>query len=408
MDYRDESLEKIGARIQDLLGEDPGAHEEMRRGRIALLDEVERRNAASSLRRSSRARRRRPWLALTLAASCAAGAAGVWLWTRPVTFDVGEARVGQLGDIVQGADGKATPLHFSDGSTVLLHEGGRLRVLSLKAGAARVLVEDGAIDASIAHRRLGKTKWDFEAGPYRVTVAGTRFHMAFKANDGSFSLSTQEGQVVVSGGCQEAPRTVSAGEGLQLSCAPHVTLPRPSVDSAPAMEIAPASPERELAPSGRSTNKDRWRELLAAGRLAQGLSAAERVGFERVCQAATAKELLALGDAGRFFGSPMRAVTALRVLRQRFPGSMEAGTAAFTLGRIAFEKQHAYSDAAGWFETYLREQPSGPLMGDAFGRLMEARLQSGDHEGAHANAQQYLRRFPEGPYASEARRLLSK
>jgi hypothetical protein len=47
-------------------------------------------------------------------------------------------------------------------------------------------------------------------------------------------------------------------------------------------------------------------------------------------------------------------------------------------------------------------------MGDAFGRLMEARLRSGDDAGARANATQYLRRYPGGPYSSEARGILSR
>jgi transmembrane sensor len=151
-----------------------------------------------------------------------------------------------------------------------------------------------------------------------------------------------------------------------------------------------------------------WRDLLAAGRLQEGLRAAERASFGRVCQTATAKELLGLADGARLFGSSKRAVTALRVLRQRFPASPEASTAAFTLGRIAFEQKHAYAEAASWFATYLREQPSGPLMGDSVGRLMEARLRAGDQTGARTDAEQYLRRFPEGPYASEARGILSK
>ena len=145
-----------------------------------------------------------------------------------------------------------------------------------------------------------------------------------------------------------------------------------------------------------------------AGRLAEGLRAAERADFQRVYQVATAKELLVLAVAARLFGSAAQAVTALRVLRQRFPGTMEAATAAFKLGRMAFEKEHAYGEAARWFELCLREQPSGPLMGDSFGRLMEARLRAGNLAGARSDAQQYLRRFPEGPYASEARGILSK
>ena len=121
---------------------------------------------------------------------------------------------------------------------------------------------------------------------------------------------------------------------------------------------------------------------------------------------ATCKELLILADGARLFDRTPRALTALRVLRQRFPSSPEAATAAFTMGRIAFEQSHAYSDAVRWFATYLREQPSGPLMGDAFGRLMEAHLRAGDQAGARSDAEQYLRRFPEGPYASQARGIL--
>jgi outer membrane protein assembly factor BamD (BamD/ComL family) len=95
-------------------------------------------------------------------------------------------------------------------------------------------------------------------------------------------------------------------------------------------------------------------------------------------------------------------------LRRRFPGTPEAGTAAFTLGRIAFENEDAYARAAQWFDTYLHEQPAGALTGDASGRLIEAKVRSGDGIGARAAAQQYLRRFPGGPYASEARGALSK
>jgi len=142
--------------------------------------------------------------------------------------------------------------------------------------------------------------------------------------------------------------------------------------------------------------------------LQEAVHAAERADFDRVCQTASAKDLLALADAARLFTRTPRAVTALRVLRQRFPSSAEASTAAFALGRIAFEQKRAYPEAVDWFATYLLEQPSGPLHGDCVGRLMEARLRAGDQSGAHLDAEQYLRRFPEGPYASEARGILAK
>ena len=398
---RKQGLEDIATRVRELLADDPDAGDEIRRTRSAVLATVERRKVPSRFGRwSPGVHRRRSWL-LAISASVAAGAAALWIWTRPPTFAIGEARPGGLGDVVEAADGRVVPVSFSDGSTLVLRDGGRIRVLSLDAAAARVLVEDGVVDATIVHRRARKTRWEFEVGSYRVTVTGTKFRIAFRAGDRSLRVSTEAGRVVVAGGCLDAPVTVSAGERLEPSCAPREG---PAADE---KEVVPPAPPGAAA-AAKPDHIERWRQLLAAGRLLDGLRAAERASFEQVCRVATEKELLALADAGRFFGPSKRAVAALIALRQRFPGSPDAGTAAFTLGRIAFESDHAYGKAAGWFETYMREQPRGPLMGDAFGRLMEARLQSGDGAGDRASAQQYLRRFPGGPYSSEARGILSK
>ena len=96
------------------------------------------------------------------------------------------------------------------------------------------------------------------------------------------------------------------------------------------------------------------------------------------------------------------------MLRNRFPDSISAATAAFALGGIAFERRVDYSEAARWFATYLDEQPSGALMGDATGRLMEARHRAGDTLAARRDAQRYLQRFPSGPYAATASGILAE
>ena len=397
---RKQGIEDIATRVRALLADDPDAGDELRRTRSAVLEMAERRKPSRFLRRSPGVPRRRSWL-LALSASVAAGAVALWIWTRPPTFEIGEARPGALGDLVEATDGRVVPVSFSDGSTIVLRDGGRIRVLSLDAAAARVLVEEGVVDANVVHRQARKTRWEFEVGLYRVTVTGTKFRIAFRAGDGLLRVSTESGRVVVAGGCLKAPATVGAGESLETSCAPRQD---PAADET---AVAPTAPP-DAPPAVRLNQIERWRQLLAAGRLLDGLRAAERASFDQVCRVATEKELLALADAGRFFGPPRRAAAALTALRQRFPGSPDAGTAAFTLGRLAFESDHDYGKAAGWFETYMREEPRGPLMGDAFGRLMEARLHSGDGAGARASAQQYLRRFPGGPYSSEARGILSK
>jgi hypothetical protein len=241
-----------------------------------------------------------------------------------------------------------------------------------------------------------------------VQVVGTRFRLSYRAQEQSLALATQEGRVVVTGPCLQGPAAVAAGTRLDLSC---LATPPAAVETASITTLPPVGPaDLEIAPPAGKPSRDTlpWRELLLAGRLQEGLRAAERADFARVCQIATVKELLALADAARLFGRSQRAETALRVLRQRFPKSGEASTAAFTLGRVAFERKRAYAEAVTWFGTYLREQPNGPLMGDSMGRLMEARLMAGDARGARSDAEGYLRRFPEGPYASEARGILSK
>ena len=402
-----QELSRIGARVRELLADDPQAPSDTRQARAAFLEQVARRNvtARAPIPRDGRPGR---WITLLVGAAAVGSVVGLWPWKRPVTFQIGEAHSGFLGDVVEAPAGRTVPVAFSDGSRLSIHDGARMRVLSLDSGArglsVRVLLEDGVLDASIAHRPGVKANWRFDAGPYQVTVTGTKFQMQFRNTLPSLRVSTEEGRVVVTGGCLHAPAAISAGQTLETSCPSIETTPR---DDPPAA-ASPAGPAAELGSKRRTARPERWRELLAAGRLQDGLREAERANFDRVCERATPHELFALADAGRFFGLHGRAVGALTALRRRFPGTPEAGTAAFTLGRIAFENEDAYARAAQWFDTYLHEQPAGALMGDAFGRLIEAQVRSGDRIGARATAQQYLRRFPGGPYASEARGVLSK
>ena len=198
---------------------------------------------------------------------------------------------------------------------------------------------------------------------------------------------------------------------------PHAGAPTAQVWDAPATApeatavkpAAPAAAARGLAHrDSKSADDASWQSLVAAGHYGDGLRAAERAGFARVCRSANDVELLALADAARLSGRTARAVEALLALRQRFPGSPSAATGAFALGRLAFERRAAYGEAARWFGTYLDEQPAGPLMGDAVGRLMEARHRAGERAAARRDAERYLLRFPEGPYAGTARAILAE
>jgi transmembrane sensor len=313
--------------------------------------------------------------------------------------------------------GESVPLTFSEGSSVVVRPGGRVRVLGAEARGAHVLLEGGGIDVAITHRDSRGTAWTFDAGPLSVAVKGTRFHLAWSPREQFFTLGVSEGAVVVSGSCLSGARTLRAHERLEVACGqdgnptpasaalpaaqPHA--PTSGAGQAALAQVPSAVPAPSAAPSERG-----WRELLRAGEHGEALKAAERADFKQVCQSATQGELLGLSDAARISGDLDKSTHALVTLRQRFPGSPNAATAAFSLGRIAFERRAAYAEAVRWFSTYLNEAPNGPLMGDAVGRLMEARYRQGDRAAARADAERYLHRFPKGPYASVAKRLLTE
>jgi len=116
-------------------------------------------------------------------------------------------------------------------------------------------------------------------------------------------------------------------------------------------------------------------------------------------------DLRALGDAGRYSGNPGIAKRAYAAIRARFASSGDARTAAFLLGRIAEEQEHASTDALRWYDTYLAEAPGGAFAGDALGRKMVLVSKSQGRDAAKPLAARYLQRFPAGPYAAAARDL---
>ncbi|XYH98716.1 FecR domain-containing protein [Sorangium sp. So ce1128] len=152
----------------------------------------------------------------------------------------------------------------------------------------------------------------------------------------------------------------------------------------------------------------RWRALARDARYKDALAAAEREGFDALCGAASASDLHALGDAARLGGSSARAVQAFTALRRRFPGSSEAASAAFLLGRIAQDQLKDHAGAAGWFTRYLSEHPGGAFAADAAGRLVEAEDRRGDAAAARRAAERYLAAYPSGSHAVYARRLLAR
>jgi transmembrane sensor len=439
-------LAEVGERIRSALDEDVDAAAQLQRARGRLLRRVTLDNAARARAGwlgPAFTRGRRVWGASLALGALAA--VGLWRWhLKPISFQVvAGAGLGRLGDVVEANGAEPVGLRFSDGSSIVMHAGGRLRVLSTEATGARVLIENGGMDVAIRHERPGRTVWSFDAGAFSVRVVGTAFHLAYDAGEHSLDLATSEGAVLISGACLNQPRAVVAGERVRLVCVPNgegrvatgsAQEPAPilsvPVESSPVLPSAPgadweaggvtadlseqpqAAEKEATRPKemeGNVAAKSRtWRDLLNTGPRGALLEAAEQAGFEQVCATASLKELVQLADAARLEGRAALATAALHAVRQRFAGSSAAGTAAFTLGRIAFEQRAAYAEAARWFKTYVDEVPSGPLLGDAIGRLMESRQRAGHKAAARRDAERYLQRFPGGPYAAQAKGILAE
>jgi transmembrane sensor len=368
------------------------------------------------------------WIAPLLAAALVAAALIVWLRPRRELHaelsNGGPAMVGQW--IGAPADAPES-LRFNDGTLVVLAPGSSARVASADAEGARVVIERGSV--SVAVTPLEGARWSFEVGPFTVRVTGTRFRARWKPDTAEFHLELDEGSVVVSGPMLGTERRVATGEVLAVSVAVATVAsaspaavaaheaPKPAggVEDAPApaASLEPiAAPSASQAVAAAETAKVEppvtWQALARGGDYTRALARARAEGLEPIVDGATAEELWILADAARLAGDHAAAAAALRALRQRYPGGAQAATAAFLLGRMAFDQDGAYAGAAGWFTTYLTEQPGGAFAREALGRLFEACHLAGNETGARAAARAYLDAYPNGPHADQARSLLGE
>ena len=228
MDSREAELKRAGKMIRARLDTESAEIEELRFGRKIFVDYVIRRNTRRAGLRSSRfAVARRISFAL---ASALAVLVGVLIWRRhrPIAFQIDSDSgpldsSGNAGDLIAANTVAPTALRFSEGSSIVLERAAQVRVLSLNANGARVLIEKGTADVAIAHPG-GPGKWRFEAGPVTVDVTGTRFRIDWNPDERSFGIELKEGSVIVGGDCLQEPRKVQRGDSLRLSCSGPVPL----------------------------------------------------------------------------------------------------------------------------------------------------------------------------------------
>jgi TolA-binding protein len=323
--------------------------------------------------------------------------------SAPLTFVVaGEAEHGVVGAFLAAPASAELPLSFSDGTSVRVGAGARARVAEVGPRGARLLVESGVVHASVVHRE--DTRWLVDAGPFEVKVTGTRFDVAWAPGEQAIVVTLHEGSVVVSGCGLADGQRVSGGQQLRASCKSGTASLGP-IDPAPPSTLAvavAAPPEAIATATAASSLPDAPHAPPAPTPLAHVASASASASGS---PAASASDLLARATADRYAGRFDAASTSLETVRHRFAGSDAAATAAFELGRIAFDGHHDFAAAGDWFDTYLRERPSGSLAREALGRAIEARHRAGDVARAEQLATRYVATYPDGPHATLARRL---
>jgi hypothetical protein len=281
---------------------------------------------------------------------------------------------------------------------------GKVRVLdSEQEGAERVLVAGDKLTMTRPDQATSTTPGPAAVEPLVDQPMKPQAEpVSVGLNDGSAALLAESDN----GGAATRPGSL----GVRASKKARSPGPRGEVPmgvsvggSLPAASVAVEQRGDRDAPGAAAAE---WKRLAKAGDYKGAVQAAQRVGVDGLLHTSTATDLLLLADAARLSGSVSLASRTLTTIRGRHPAHPNAAVAAFTLGRLASEAQHDDRAAVRWFETYLRQSPSGSLSEGARGRRLAALLRLGDSASARNAARDYLKHHPSGHRASVARSLL--
>jgi hypothetical protein len=385
-----------------------------------------RQSVLSALQRRQTLRRRTAW------ASSAAGLSlvaflGLRIYGPSSNASAIEFRLlpgngmGQVGAYVAPTSSAALDLKFSEGSVVELEPGARARVAATTSRGATVLLETGRASVNVVHR--DKAEWTIMAGPYSVRVHGTAFSVEFDPKSQLFELVMRSGVVSVEGPGISHPVEIRgaqrfvhrAGLGLEPSdeVSKVVALPTKNFEEAKVEERTqpnvPFTSGKVLSPNSlgnsRGTPASNWETQVRRGEYMTVLKDAEAKGLSLVFATANANELLALANAARFSGRVDIGRDAYKAIRARFGSSSASVSAAFLLGRLT--EGASPVEARRWYEKYEQEAPRGALVAEAMGRRLVLTQTTGSRAEVQRLADEYLRRFPDGPYSGVARKITS-
>lgn len=377
-----------------------------------LHGEPVRRDESSFLRVQQKlgeravARRRRAQVGGALSAAMVVLALTAWFGFRDpaITYSVVGAAVVDGDHIVSG---KRTALKFSDGSEFALQPGTDARVSDVSPKGGHVKLVGGA---HVAIAKKPGASWTVLAGPYTVRVTGTAFDVSWSAQEQTFELSMKSGSVIVEGPLIDGGIALKRGQRLSGGLGSRKLVVEDIKSDAPSSATAAVEPVPSDGPSsgvrsGQKAQELGWAKSVAQGNFADVLAEAEKRGMDHTIATAPLGELTALADAARYGRRTALAKRVLNAARTRFPGSRSAIEAAFFLGRIAEDEG---GDAITWYDRYLSESGGGAYASQALGRKMMLVYGRRGAEKTQKLAEDYVSRYPSGPYAAAAKKILAE
>jgi hypothetical protein len=358
-----------------------------------------------------------PWRFLmpALSAAAAAGLVAFLAWPEtPLSVKV-RGQPDATADFVQAKAGDEA-LDFSDGTKVLLRKDSQLRVTQVTAHGADVLLEKGAAHVAVVHRDK-KTRWNFAAGPYRVAVVGTRFELRWNPETGGLEVDMEEGIVEVDGPGLSRQRVTTRQKleafanppraSLYLEAPPAVAEATPRQTEPPMVKLLPKERSAAVAaPEKPKAQGPTWRYLAEKGDAQGAMRAADEAGFSWLVRSLPKADVLLLGDTAKKARHTAYAREAYLQVRERFPGTDASVAAAIRLGDLAANVDHDDTQAARWFSLAVKEAPNADTAPDAMGRWLDVLVRAKKAAEAKKLAAEYVKRFPKGDKAAEARALL--
>jgi transmembrane sensor len=349
---------------------------------------------------------RRPWLVPALGgALLAAAAVIIGLVATSRTLVVGNELA---------SSGAPSVGHFSDGSQVELAQASAVRLVTDQKNEVRVELERG--EATFEVSRRPSRKFVVAAGDVEVKVVGTRFTVTHGAAGVDVSVERGIVEVTLNGKTARLTAGQKWSEGDQADQgddAEEAVADLPAVPTIPDSVASAAIPSAEKPARVRkhhASKKTTQPKQLAAPSEPQVvpqvpvIPAAGGIVAEKPVAAPapgpTAAELFNDALSARREGRASDAALAYERLLRDFPHDSHSATAAFELGRVRMDQLNDSRGAALALEQALKLAPDGTFVEEALSRLVRAYDAGGSKSTCLHYRDQYLARFPNGPYAS--------